>query len=386
MANKYTYTNEKRDPQIQWYKTNSGAKRWRVKFSQVHEGQNIAIERQGFKSFDEARKFKADSITNIERNVVTNTKQYTVEEYWDIYLKQKTDTGKWRSTTRNGAIVYFKSHLLPRWGKFKLNQVSRIAFQSWIIEHAKENNLSKRTAASIRNHMSALLQDAVVNDLLSKNPIQRIEVTGHDGYDLSLTREQYDTLIHYAFNSQNLDPIERAVIVLALHGLRRGEIIGMKLKYVKSDSVGVFGQVNAYGEYGAPKTRSSERWVPLMKNALDVILEAIAYSRAIYLNRDKVMTDDDFILVNSMAKIYYSPLVTTLFQRISKELGFRVTTHMLRHAFSTFAFSLPGANPRDISNVLGHTKIDMSMYYNLGTDDGKRNVINLFDKDIVNGN
>lgn len=384
MANSYTYTKEKRDPQIQWYKTNSGLKRWRVKFTQVHNGKKISIERQGFKNFDEARKFKADSVMQIESNMVTNTKQYTVEEYWNLFLKNKIATGRWKRTTIQSTISYFNVHILPDWGKKKLNQISRIDFQEWIIDHAKKRNLSKYTADMIKHRFFALMQDAVINDLIPKNPIQKIEVVGAERRDLSLSREQFEKIVHFAYHNESLDPVERAIIVLALHGLRRSEITGLKLKYVESDRVGIFGQINPYGDYTTPKTRSSRRWVPLMKDAIPVINEAIAYSRGLYLYRNSQLTDDDYVLVNQMAHYYSGNAVTQLFNFMSNELGFHVAPHMLRHAFSTFAFSIPGVNPRDISNVLGHKNIDMSAYYNLGTDDGKREVIDLFN-DVAMG-
>lgn len=40
-------------------------------------------------------------------------------------------------------------------------------------------------------------------------------------------------------------------------------------------------------------------------------------------------------------------------------------------------------NPKDIMNMLGHKKIDMSMYYNLGSEEGMAKVTNMFNDTLL---
>lgn len=50
--------------------------------------------------------------------------------------------------------------------------------------------------------------------------------------------------------------------------------------------------------------------------------------------------------------------------------------------FQPLAFGIPELNPKDIANILGHSKIDMSLYYNNGTKEGQTDamekIISLF--------
>lgn len=68
--------------------------------------------------------------------------------------------------------------------------------------------------------------------------------------------------------------------------------------------------------------------------------------------------------------------VYTLFTKLSNDVDFKVWPHKMRHAFSTRAFDIPGLNPKDIMNTLGHTKMDMTMKYNTGTPEGMMKVVN----------
>lgn len=110
MANKYTYTKEKRDPQIQWHPTKQG-KRWRVKFAFVVRDKTVHIEKQGFKSFDEVRAFKAKAYDNEMENRVTVHKRYTVDDYWRIYADNKVKSGAWRSSTAYAREQGYKAYL-----------------------------------------------------------------------------------------------------------------------------------------------------------------------------------------------------------------------------------------------------------------------------------
>ncbi|RHE73759.1 site-specific integrase [Weissella cibaria] len=381
MANKYTYTKEKRDPQIQWYPTKQG-KRWRVKFAFVVRGKTVHIEKQGFKSFDEARAFKAKAYDNEMENRVTVHKRYTVDDYWRIYADNKVKSGAWRSSTAYAREQGYKAYLKDYWGKVLLKDVTRLEYQNWLSDYVIKHDLAKSTSQHITAMMGGIMSDALVNELITRNPIKKITNSGREPQDLSLTRKQYDQVLDYMRYSPDLNATQRGVIVLAAHALRRSEVAGMKLKYFHGDYVDVLGQLNGYGDYTDVKSVASRRSVPLTKEARDILLEAIARARGIYLLNGRPMTDDDFIFVNDSGGPFYTQYITVLFKKMSRDLEFHIAPHMLRHAFSTFAFGLEGANPRDISNIMGHKNVSMSLYYNLGTDDGKRELIDKLDEDL----
>lgn len=366
----YTYTKEKRDPQIQWYQTDAG-KRWRVKFSVVKKGKRYYPQQNGLKSFADAQLAKAKLITELDNNTFTNLKNITVDAYWNKFSDTKVQSGDWRSTTYRNQTSAFKKHMSPYFGKAKLVDITRTDVQNWVIALA-EKNISYATSAGLISVFKAMMSSAMYDGIIFLNPVNRIRAKGNAVRDQSISREDYMTLRDYIFTSRTLSDRDRAIAVLAMHGLRRGEIAGMKLKYVSPTHVRVAGQINALNEYTEPKTVSGIRDVPLMPGAYDIISKGIAQSRKkLGHMQSRILTPDDYIFLNSSAKQMHTARINHIFLRISDEVGVKVWPHKLRHAFSTFAFSIPSVNPKDIAHILGHSNIDMSMQYNTGTDAGK---------------
>ncbi|WP_433322534.1 tyrosine-type recombinase/integrase [Weissella tructae] len=368
---KYTYTKEKRDPQIQWYNTESG-KRWRVKFSVVKKGKRHYAQQNGLKSFADAQLAKAQLLTDIENKTFSNSKNITVDAYWERFSESKLKSNEWRSTTYANQVNAYKKHISPHFGKTKVVDVVRSDVQDWVIKQAEEHHTSIATSASHISILKAMMSSAVYDGIIANNPIFRIKAKGHEVRDQSMSRSDYYKLRDYIFTTDELSDRNRAIAVLALHGLRRGEIAGMKLKYVSQTHIRVAGQLNRFGEYTIPKSSAGIRDVPLMPGAYEILSKGIAQSRKKLAHmRSRILTPEDFIFLNSSANQLNIVRINLIFKIISEESGVKVWPHKLRHAFSTFAFSTPGVNPKDIAHILGHENIDMSMYYNTGTDDGK---------------
>lgn len=373
---KYTYTKEKRDPQIQWYKAESG-KRWRVKFSVVRKGKRHYVQQNGLKSFTDAQLAKAQLLTKLDDNTFNNSENLTVEAYWERYSKIKEQNGEWRTTTSKNAHFMFNTFILPKFGQTKLVDINRLDSQEWLNQLAIDRDLSKATVQGIIISFKAMLTSAMYDEILNRNPLSRIKSTGRPPRDQSISREDYNTIVEFTFNDKGLSDRNRAMLVLALHGMRRGEIAGMKLKYVSPTSISVKGQINDFGEYGLPKTKTSVRDIPLMAGAYEILSKAIGSARKqLATNESRIMSSDDFIFLNTKNVAIPPGEINRVFKYFSESTGIKIWPHKLRHAFSTFAFSTPGVNPKDIANILGHKNIEMSLDYNTGTDSGKVDAMN----------
>lgn len=367
---KYVYIKEKRDPQIQWYQTETG-KRWRVKFSVVKKGTRYYPQQNGLKSFADAQLAKAKLITELDNNTFTNLKNITVDAYWATYSKTKLESGDWRATTYRNQTNSFNKNISPYFGKTKIVDISRTDVQNWVIKLA-DKDISYATSAGLIGILKAMMSSSMYDGIIALNPVNRIKAKGHPVRDQSMSREEYIKLRDYIFNTDTLSDRDRAIAVLAMHGIRRGEIAGMQLKYVFPTHVRVEGQITALRSYTGPKTDAGNRDVPLMPGAYEIILKGIAQSRKKLGHiQSRILTQNDYIFLNSSGKQLNVARINIIFSKIREESGVQVWPHKLRHAFSTFAFSIPGVNPKDIAHILGHSNIEMPMYYNTGTDAGK---------------
>jgi len=376
---RYTYKKERRDPQIQSYITTQG-KKWRIKFSITVRNQKKFIEKNGFRSFDEARVAKQDLLNQVSTNF--NNKNITVYEYFNQYCQEKIDNGSWRYTTYKQSTYMFERNVFPTWGKFKLKDVTRLDYQSWITKYAKTKRYSKNYMRLLNGLVAGVFTDAVLNDVISKSPIQKIKVSGSPSRDTSITRSEFNTVFNFIKDSERLTLQQRTMALLTLIGLRHEEIMGIRVKYVKQNMLGIFETINIHGQVSTPKTSSSNRWVPMPPIIEEHLQRCIQQSKVVYASNNLIMSKNDLIFVNHLAKqVRYSEL-STIFKIISRETNIHVWPHKMRHAFSTIAFGIPGLNPKDIANILGHSKIDMSLYYNNGTKEGQTDamekIISLF--------
>lgn len=369
---KYTYKKERRDPQIQSYMTDKG-KRWRIRFTITIRGKRHQVERQGIASFDMARSIKQSIISDLESETGYTT--LTVEEYFEQYCEEKLNNGSWRYSTYARSKSMFKKRFYPDWGDTLMIDVRRGDYQRWITKLIKDKNYAHNTASTFSHIVSSVFADALVNDDIPKNPIQKIKISGTKPRDTSMTRLEFEKVFNYIKLSPSLSTQERAMAMLATLGLRHEEIDGIKLKYVKDNMIGVFEVLNLHGEVTEPKTHSSKRWVPMTPLVEEYVNQAIKETKKVYAKKGRIMSPDDFIFVSHWGNHVRYTQLTQVFQRISQDTGIHVWPHKLRHAFSTIAFGIEGINPRDIANILGHSKLDMSMFYNNGTDEGKQNVI-----------
>ena len=366
---RYTYKKERRDPQIQSYETGKG-KRWRIKFSMTYNGERHSIERSGFVSFDAAKLGKNKAINDVQKNITKLN--ITVQEYFEQYCEEKLQNGSWRYTTYARQTSLFKKLFYPRWGKIKMAKVNRGDYQRWLTKMTIEKNYSKKTVQTFNSAIATVFADALLNDVIIKNPIQKIKVSGTASRDTSMTRSEFNRVFDFIKSSPLLKNQERSMALLTTLGLRHEEISGLKLKYIKDNMIGIFEVLNLHGQVTPPKTSSSERWVPMTPLVEEYLKLTINEARDTYGKNGIIMSPDSFIFVNHLARhIRYSKL-TEIFQLISKETGIHVWPHKMRHAFSTIAFGIEGLNPKDIANILGHSKIDMSLFYNNGTDEGKK--------------
>ncbi|WP_419154130.1 tyrosine-type recombinase/integrase [Weissella viridescens] len=378
---KTTYTKEKRDPQIQWYETSNG-KRWRVKFSISKFGKRRYCEQSGFTSYNEAKAGKIKLLNQLENKLNLKGGKQTVSDYWDTYNQLKLQNEEWRPTTHRNVTNLFKLYILPYWASAPLEDIRRLDVQQWMTELSQKHDLSHYYLKHVYRVFSDMLGDAVINDLIIKNPAQKITVTGKSARDQSMTRHEYDIVVDFILHSPKLNDTDRAIAILTLHGLRRGEILGLKLKYVRNDSIEIQGQVNRFGVYTEPKTSNSIRTVPLMLEAYTYLNKQIEVDRKLLAKHNRIMTPDDFIFLNKQLRPYSGTKFDHLFEKISAETGVKVWAHKMRHAFSTFAFNIPGTNPKDIMRILGHANIEMSMAYNMGTDEGTKQIMDNLSKEV----
>ncbi|MCW1006777.1 tyrosine-type recombinase/integrase [Streptococcus anginosus] len=376
---KYTKT---KYPNIYTYETTKG-KRYYVRRSFMFQGKKQEANKSSLKTISEARAELAKIEKRIADQTIAINPNVTVEEYWEKFYEKRVETGRWTPNTEVYYKSTFKLHILPFWGKTKLKNLSRNEYEKHIA-----NLLKVRPKASVRiihSCFMTMLNDAIMNGNISANRLNGIYV----GDSLIAKKNKRITLDQFQIWMQEaekvMDKTFFGLTYLAIFGLRRGEILGLRHCDVNINVNGRAvlhlqdsrGNHTKNGRHGL-KTKSSERWVTLDNTGTELLLSLMSNAEAIKKKLNIIKEVEwDYISIDQKGRLINPNKLNREFERVNDVVGFRVTPHMLRHFFTTQSI-IAGVPMEALSQALGHTKMYMTDKYNQVHDELSAQVSDAF--------
>ena len=156
------------------------------------------------------------------------------------------------STARNYRHM-IRRHLTPFFGDWRLPEIGPVAVQKFLAEKSKQ--FAPWTIHQLRSILSKIFSTAQRWEYLEKNPTRQVQVPSltNTREKTTLTPEQVRALLE-----ELEEPYRTMVLLAVLSGLRRGEIFGLRWKYVDFEEGSVTVAECSYeGHTSAPKTRAS---------------------------------------------------------------------------------------------------------------------------------
>jgi integrase len=267
-----------------------------------------------------------------------------------------------KATTLSGYTYSLEAHVLPRWGTWRLSDITHGAVQTWVNELAATKAPS--TARQIHLVLAGMLKYAVRDGRLAVNPCDEIQLPrlrkGERGY---LTHEQVARL------AAACDKHGDVIRFLAYTGLRWGEMAALRVARLDMlrRRVSVVESVSEVGGrlvWGTPKTQGS-RSVPFPRLLEDDLARRCADKQA----EDLVFGSAGVaIRNNNFRRRVFAPAIAEL--RESDPNFPEVTPHDLRHTAASLAIAA-GANVKAVQRMLGHASAAMTLdvYADLFDDD-----------------
>ena len=96
----------------------------------------------------------------------------TLEKYFEGFRREYLDTAT-RETTRISYEGSFRIHILPKFGELRLDQLTRARVKKFVAALVKDG-LSKATIRIITAELSSVLNSAIEDGIISKNPASRL--------------------------------------------------------------------------------------------------------------------------------------------------------------------------------------------------------------------
>jgi phage integrase family site-specific recombinase len=343
-----------------------GMKLYGLKFS--HKGTQV--QKQGYTSLATARQARAEISTAIETGEYFK-KEYTLDEYFEIYANLKVKSGKWNKSSERTYTTTYKMISIDL-KKKKLEEISRQDIQMLNIKLGEQYRST--TISCVLGLLSSILEHAYQNEVLSRNRAKGIEPvkSNKPKFNKELSLEDFNVVKKYIHD--HYDIMVQVAFMLLSYGLRRGEVLAIRESSVEfKDNVTKIhidkSRTVLYPDGKGTKT-GKERDIFITQEDTVLLKKAIKLSKERYVaNKKTSYTKDAWLLVEKNGEPFIIQLLNNVFKHIKKKTGINITPHILRHFFATQAQST-NINPRLIANFLGHANISMTDKYTHATDDG----------------
>ena len=228
--------------------------------------------------------------------------------------------------------------------------------------------LSKKTILDIKTVLSSALKDAVDDDLIPKNPVDKSKMPKFEKVLKEIdpgtyTIDQVKKLLDYA--KENGSHIYPFLALVLCTGIRKGEAMAAKWTDLDFTSGTILINKSRSGTKTAiskqittPKSDSSNRIIPLADIALEALKEEKARQDELKQIMGKSWKGEDYIILNIDLMPYANlSAINRVVNRLTDKAGLpRTTIHGFRHAVATILDS-ENTSVRDISVILGHSSV-----------------------------
>lgn len=269
-------------------------------------------------------------------------KQYT-DQWWKLYKLPKL-----RHTTRTTYRNLLDNHIIPYFGKMRLEEISTNTIQTFYNEN---NSKSKSTVRQMSILLHQIFDMAVEDGHMRMNPTEskRLALPSRKSSREALEAADVKDILK---SLDKLEERERVLMGLFLFtGMRRGEVLGLRWenidwekKLVNVEQAVTF--CNNQPVVGETKSEAGNRAIPLDLQ-LEAILKPVKKALGFVIgDGEKPLTERTF---------------TRMWQRIGKKIDLHgATPHVFRHTYITMAAS-SGIDVKTLQAIAGHADIKMTM-------------------------
>ncbi|MFE6554008.1 tyrosine-type recombinase/integrase [Streptomyces sp. NPDC057746] len=341
-------------------------------------------------TWEEARKKLTEMLANSDKGIPAVDTTETLGIYLTYWLEHVA-AHKVRASTVYSYSKCVTAYIVPRLGKKKLAQLSAKdvrLFLDWarqacqccaqgrdaarptnerrccvaVPKRCCERRLSPRMVQYLHAVIRNALQHAVREELVQRNVAKLVQVqTPRYRVGRGLSAAEAKALL-----ADVDDDRLGAAYVLALYlGLRRGELLGIHWSDVDLDGGSLeirtaLQRINGNLTLTAPKTRRSERPVPLPSVCVDALRRRRAFQEA-----ERSAAGDDWqktgLVFTTRRGTPIEPRnLNRHFYPIRERLGLNVRFHDLRHTCVTLLLGL-GVPPHVVRDIVGHSALEVTM-------------------------
>ena len=317
-----------------------------------------------FETRKEAEHAKRNALNELEKGQLATSPNQTLKAYLEYWLGiQQTVLKAGTYSNYHQFIAHF---IIPELGHVRLQKLTGDMFQS-LYAKLKKEGISPHTIRLVHAIIRKALADALKWKKLSFNPVKDAVPPKADKREMTvLDLEQAKILIEYAKDTKY-----ECLLQVALLGLRRGELLGLKwqdidfekgelkiqrsLSYIHNPDTGHYEFVEH-----EPKTATSRRIIHLPRFVIDALKK---HREMQFQKRESASQwkDRDLVFSNRKGGYMRPAHIFIDFKQLLKQAGLpEIRFHDLRHSAASIWLAL-GINPKVIQELLGHSNIRVTL-------------------------
>jgi len=303
------------------------------------------------------------------RGLTIPSDRLTLAQYLRQWIADAHTDKERRPATLRGYAVNIENHIIPNpISRVRLGQVQPRDVQQ-LLRSLRANGLAERTVGYIHATLRVALADALELELIARNPAQAAKRKGRK-------RGQQSTPFHIRVldeaEARHLLEVARgerleALINLALVGLRRGELLGLRW----SDVDLAERQLRVVHQLAELKDDQGNRQLALANVKTDGSARTVALpeviARCLEAHRERQIEERrraanlwvhrDLVFCNAFGGGIETTTLYRIWDAIRRRAGFQdVRLHDLRHSAASLLLA-QGVELWEVSKILGHSTL-----------------------------
>ena len=310
--------------------------------------------RKTFRSFDQARAWRADTLVALRRGTMRAPSATTLCQVWETWLAGASDGtirnrsgDPYKPSVLRGYETSMRLRVLPELGGAKLTEITRLD-----VQNLADGMLGKgRDASTIRNTLiplRAVYRRALARGEVAINPVGGVELPSVRGRRDRIASPKEAASLIAAVGEE-----DRAVWATAFYaGLRLGELLALRDGDVDLEA-GVIRVERSWDPHAGviePKSRAGRRLVPIVAALRPhlAVRKLRRRSAAEFFFGDRGRPFNRNALVNRANRAWKRAKLSS------------IGLHECRHTFASTLIAA-GVNAKALSTYLGHSSIQITL-------------------------
>ncbi len=331
-------------------------------------GKAKTTTRRGFKSKKEAELAHSKIKVQVSEGTYRPSRAETYQEVYDLWIVQYEKTVE--ESTFVKTVGYFKNHILPSMGNYRIEKINIAVCQ----KHYDEWAAKVKKARTIKSYAKKVLDFAIVHGFIENNPFNHVETKVKQAYvdpinedeENFYSREELVTFLKHA--EIHLDYKAYALLrLIAYTGMRKSEALALTwndLNLVDNELTinKAIGRGKNTQLYLKSTKTGKARTIKIDETTVSILKEWKKLQIQKYFKLGINTLQKSQLIFNNNYNTFIQPgqVQKWMYSVQNKFVLKKVSPHGLRHTHCSLLFEA-GASIKEVQDRLGHSDVKTTL-------------------------